>query len=292
MAADMWVVGFLDRELGQGHYDVLTDHDLYTGGLGLMSQYKVLLSGSHPEYPSSGMLDAYSSFIAAGGRFLYLGGNGYYWVTTHDVQNPHRIEVRRGDQGCRTFGLPPGCWHHSMTGEKGGLWRARGRAPNRIFGIGSAACGMGDGAAYGIPESARQDKRVAFLFHGHGLETASIIGDFGLVQNAASGDEIDRLDFSLGSPQNAIVVATTKLAGGHSDNFGVFNEEVMFPMINTTGTTCDKVRSDLVYYDTPTGGAVFATGSICWLGAMAWKNYDNNVAQITANALHEFIRRP
>lgn len=28
-----------------------------------------------------------------------------------------------------------------------------------------------------------------------------------------------------------------------------------------------------------------------WVGALTWMNYENNVAQITANALHEFTRK-
>ena len=111
------------------------------------------------------MLDFYSSFLRE-------SGNGYYWVTAHDRSRPHRIEVRRADQGCRTFGLSPGNWHHSLTGESGGLWRTRGRPPNQLFGP---------------------------------------------VQNAASGDEIDRLDHDLGSPKDAVIIVTSKLAGGHSD---------------------------------------------------------------------------
>jgi hypothetical protein len=150
---------------------------------------------------------------------------------------------------------------------------------------------MGQGAPYGISPKVREDPDLAFLFKGQGLEETDIIGDFGLVQGAASGDEIDRLDYSLGTPENAVIIASSKLAGGHSDNYGLFNEEIMFPMVNTLGTTSDKVRSDLVYFVTASGGAVFGVGSINWVGSLAWKNYENNVAQITANALHEFVRR-
>ncbi|RYP62949.1 hypothetical protein DL771_009513 [Monosporascus sp. 5C6A] len=251
------------------------------------------LCGSHPEYPTYAMLDAYEAFLAAGRFFMYLGGNGYYWVTGHDadIKRTHRLEVRRADQGCRVFGLPPGHWFLALTGEQGGLWRSRGRTPNRICGLGCDACGMGQGAPYGVVPEARQNPKLAFLFKGHGLEENDIIGDFGLVQGAASGDEIDRLDYSLGTPENAVIVATSKLAGGHSDNYGLFNEEILFPMVNTLGTTSDKVRSDLVYFDTASGGSVFGVGSINWVGSLAWKNYENNVAQITANALHEFVKR-
>ncbi|KAA8642411.1 hypothetical protein EYZ11_009917 [Aspergillus tanneri] len=291
--ADLWYVGFLDRELGANNYDIITDHDLSIYGDSLLLRYSVALSCSHPEYPTYAMLDTYDAFLAQGGYFMYLGGNGYYWVTGHQADNPHRIEVRRADQGCRTFNLPPGHWHLSSTGELGGLWRSRGRTPNRFCGLGSDACGMGQGCGYGIVPEARNNPTLSFLFQGPRLgdPRVNVIGDFGLVQGAASGDEIDRLDYSLGTPSNAIMVATTKLAGGHSDNYGLFNEEILFPMVNTTGTTSDKVRSDLVYFKTAAGGAVFAVGSINWVGALAWKNYENNVADITANALHEFVRR-
>ncbi|OGM43370.1 hypothetical protein ABOM_008728 [Aspergillus bombycis] len=291
--ADLWYVGFLDKELGRDNYDIITDHDLSIYGHSLLLRYSVALSCSHPEYPTYSMLDTYDAFLAKGGSFLYLGGNGYYWVTGHQASNPHQIEVRRADQGCRTFNLPPGHWHLASTGEIGGLWRSRGRPPNRLCGLGSDACGMGQGAAYGIVPEVRVNPRLSFLFDSPRLwdPTTTVIGDFGLVQGAASGDEIDRLDYSLGTPQNAIIVATTKLAGGHSDNYGLFNEEILFPMVNTLGTTSDKVRSDLVYFETQAGGAVFAVGSINWVGALAWKNYENNIAEITANALHDFVRR-
>ena len=289
--ADLWFIGFLDQELGAGCYDVITDHDISLYGTSLLKRYRVLLSGSHPEYPTYNMLDSYASYLEDGGHFMYLGGNGYYWVTSHDTTRSHRIEVRRCDQGCRTFGLPPGNWHLSLTGEQGGLWRPRGRPPQKIFGVGSCAIGLGQGAGYGITDEARSDPRLSFLFHGAGLESASIIGDFAISLGAASADEIDRLDYSLGTPQNAVIIATTKQAGGHSDDFMLFNEESMFPMANVTGTTSDKVRSDLVYFETLAGGAVFSVGSMNWVNAMAWKGYRNNVAQITANVLHEFIRR-
>lgn len=221
---------------------------------------------------------------------MYLGGNGYYWVTTHDYDRPHRIEVRRAHAGCRTFELPPGEHHHSLTGELGGLYRSRGQAPQSIFGVGSCAMGVGIGAAYGIAEAAREDPRVSRFFDGVDAPE-NVIGDFGLVQGAASGDEIDRLDYKLGTPKNAILLGSTKFAGGHSDDYMLFNEETLYPMVNLTGTTSDKVRSDLVYYETPGGGAVFSVGSINWVGAMAWRNYENNVAKLTKNVLHEFIRR-
>lgn len=109
-SADLWYIGFLERELGSQGYDLITDHDLNKHGAPLLKRYKVLLSGSHPEYPSHNILNSHASFLQHGGHFMYLGGNGYYWVTAPDPSRPHLIEVRRADQGCRTFGLPAGNW--------------------------------------------------------------------------------------------------------------------------------------------------------------------------------------
>ncbi|KAL8649205.1 MAG: hypothetical protein Q9226_005669 [Calogaya cf. arnoldii] len=289
LSADLWFVDFLDRELGAEGYDVITDHDISEYGAPLLKKYRVLLSCSHPEYPTYGMLDSYAAFLGSGGHFMYLGGNGYYWVTSHDPGRPHRIEVRRAEAGCRTFGLPPGNWHHSLSGGMGGLWRSRGRPPNKLFGIGSCSMGVGKGTGYGITDEARSNERLSFIFLG--LEPGAIIGDFGLVQGAASGDEIDRMDYALGTPKNAIMIATTKLAGGHSDDYMLFNEETLYPMVDLHGTTSDKIRSDIVYFETPSKGAVFSVGSINWVGALAWKAFNNNVARMTANVLHEFVRR-
>ena len=290
LPADLWFIEFLERELRSAGYDVITDHDINEFGAAILQKYKVVMSCSHPEYPTTKMLDAYETFLDGGGHFMYLGGNGYYWSTTHNPkQAPHRIEVRRANAGCRTFELPPGQHHHSLTGEPGGLWRSRGRPPNQLFGIGSCAMGVGKGSGYGITPGARQDPRVAAILRG--LENIDIIGDFGLVQGAASGDEIDRLDFDLGTPRNAIVIATTNLAGGHSDDYMLFNEEVLYPMVNLTGTQSEKVRSDVVFFEMRNGGAVFSVGSINWIGAMAWKRFENNVARMTRNTLHEFVRR-
>ena len=40
------------------------------------------------------------------------------------------------------------------------------------------------------------------------------------------------------------------------------------PVINLVGTTSNKVRSDMVFFETPNGGAVFSIGFINWIGAL------------------------
>jgi N,N-dimethylformamidase len=48
------------------------------------------------------------------------------------------------------------------------------------------------------------------------------------------------------------------------------------------------VRSDIVIFGRPGGGAVFAVGSIAWSTAMTHKGGDNDVSRITANVLDRF----
>ena len=47
------------------------------------------------------MLDAQEDFVAGGGRLIYMGGNGYYWVVGFDPENPACMEVRKLDSGMR-----------------------------------------------------------------------------------------------------------------------------------------------------------------------------------------------
>ena len=55
-----------------------------------------------------------------------------------------------------------------------------------------------------------------------------------------------------------------------------------------SGTANPLVRADMVYLETPGGGAVFSTGSIAWCGALSHAGYDNDVSRITDNVLRRF----
>ncbi|KAL4886798.1 hypothetical protein BJY04DRAFT_212775 [Aspergillus karnatakaensis] len=282
-SADLLMIGFLERS--GIPYDVVTDHCMHTRGEEAVSQYETLITGCHPEYHSLQTLDAFGDFAKSGGNLMYLGGNGFYWVAEIDTKRPHRFEVRKGDQGCRSVTFPAGERMHSLTGAQGGLWRSRGRAPNYLFGVGPCAFGTGEGVPYRANMQSAQDPSFAWVFNGINLDEP--IGKHGF-GGGASGDEIDRLDYELGSPANTILLARSER---HDDSFGLFNEDQMFPMVNTLGSTCDRVRSDMVYYATAGGGAVFSVGSINWYSSLAWRGYDNNVAKLTDNVLREFVRR-
>ena len=262
-------------------YDVLTDEDLHAEGVESLRPYRVMLTGSHPEYWSVQMLDALESHLTGGGRVMYLGGNGFYWVTSFDPQRPHVIEVRRW-RGTGTWEAEPGELHHSTTGEPGSLWRFRGRAPQRLLGVGFSAYGDDASRPYvRRPDSA--NPRAAFVFEG--VSDNETIGDFGLVMGGAGGYETDRADIGLGTPPHALVLATT---AGFSDNYAPVIEEVLVPDSRHGDPSGSPVRGDMVFFEGPKGGAVFSTGSIAWCGSLSWNDYDNNVSRITGNVLRRF----
>jgi N,N-dimethylformamidase len=283
-AADLYLIGWLERF---GHaYDVITDEDLAREGQDLLSRYRVVLTGSHPEYVTSSMQTAVREYLEDGGRLMYLGGNGFYWVTSIVPEQSHAIELRRGTTGTRAWESMPGEEYHSTTGELGGLWRRRGLAPQRTLGVGFAAQGWGGASGYvRLPDSF--DPRAAFIFDGIGDE--EIIGDFGFALGGAAGDEIDRYDRRLGSPAHALVLATS--AGRHSDYYQVTAEDVPIMVPGQGGTESPLVRADMVFFETGQGGAVFSVGSINWLASLAADGFANNVSRITQNVLQRFLDR-
>ena len=281
-AFDLYMIDWLE-EKGFA-YDVFTDEDLHFGGAERLAGYKAVITGSHPEYWSGPMLDALEAYTAAGGRFMYLGGNGFYWATAWDPVKPHLIEVRRGLAGSRAWNSHPGEQELAATGEPCGIWRHLGRAPNPIVGIGFAGQGWDlDTPGYRrLPDSF--DHRAAFIFEGVGDDEE--IGEFGLVMNGASGDELDRVDHELGTPAHALVVATS--AGLHSDYYLVCHEDLLVTQGEIHGSDNPNLRSDMVFFETANGGAVFSVGSINWMGSLSHNGYDNNVSRITENVLRRF----
>jgi N,N-dimethylformamidase len=215
---------------------------------------------------------------------MYLGGNGFYWVTAIAPQQPHIVEVRRWS-GIRAWDANPGEYYLSTTGELGGLWRYRGRAPQRLAGIGFTAQGFDNNRPY-QRQPGSFDPRAAFIFAGIGKD--ELIGDFpSLVLNhGAAGFELDRADIALGTPPHALILASSS---GYSDSYQHVVEEVLISDSRQGGTVNPRVRADMVYFECPNGGAVFSTGSIAWCGSLSYNNYDNNVSRVTDNVLRRFV---
>ena len=279
--SDLYIVAWLEQH---GYrYDVLTDEDLHREGAAALAPYRAAMTGSHPEYASEAMLDAYQDYVTSGGKVMYMGGNGFYWVITYSRAKPWMMEVRRGENGVRAWQARPGETSHSMTGERGGLWRNRGRAPQKLFGTGFDSEGYASSGWYHrMPDG--DDPAVSWILEGVGPDER--IGDFGMVGGGAAGQEIDRADVTLGTPPHAFLVAS---AQHQDDSYKVVPEEIEFMFDGLGGSEHPNVRADLTYYETAGGGAVFATSSIAWSGSLSHAGYDNNVSRITRNVLDRFV---
>jgi N,N-dimethylformamidase len=277
--ADSLIPAWLDA-IGQD-CDIVTDEDLDAEGAALLAPYRVVLTGRQPEYVSTRMWDAFAGYLAKGGRLMYLGGNGFYWRIAFHPDVPGVIEVRRPEGGVRAWSSAPGEGYHAFSGEPGGLWRRLGRAPNRLVGVGFTAQGFDVARPYRARPAAA-DPRAAFALEGLASETFGDHGAFG----GAAGIEIDRADVMLGTPPHALVLAR---AEGFSENWRRVAEEylTLHPMID--GTTNELTRSDVTFFETPSGGAVFSVGSIAWTASLATNGYQNDIARVTGNVLRRFL---
>jgi N,N-dimethylformamidase len=280
-SADLELLYWLEHR--QAEVDVITDDDLHTRGAAALSPYRVILTGSHPEYTSTQMLDGLDSYLATGGRLMYLGGNGFYWVTTAPGGDPYLIEVRRGQAGTRVWESAPGEWHQAMTAERGGLWRHRGRSPQSLTGVGFTAQGFDVSLPYRIVASP-DDERAGFILDG--IDPAAPLGGGGSVLGGPAGFEIDRADPALGTPASAVVVAT---ADGFSQAYQGAVEDVTTADSRQGGADSPLVRSDVVFFETGRGGAVFSVGSIAWCGGLRQDGQETPVGRMTWNVLARFL---
>lgn len=100
-----------------------------------------------------------------------------------------------------------------------------------------------------------------WVFAGTGLRAGQSFGEKSLhmrVPGGASGHETDKISNS--SPKNVHLLAK--------------------------GMNADDGGAEMVIFDTPSGGAVFSVGSICWPSSLP---VDENVSKITANVLRRFM---
>ena len=279
--ADLHVIDWLEAT-GQA-YDVITDEELHRAGAAALKPYRAILTGTHPEYHSRQMIQGIDDYLQAGGRLMYLGGNGFYWRIAFHPEKPGVIEVRRAENGTRTWIADAGEYYLSCTGEMSGLWRASGWSSHKLVGMSFGSEGF-DVSSYYRRRAGSFDPRAAFIFQGVGADER--IGDFGAVGGGAAGLELDIVDPRLGTPPHALVLASSE---NHSNVYLMTPEEIISTYPGLDGIEDPRVRADMVFFETPNGGAVFSTGSIAWAGSLGHNGYDNNVARITGNVLRRFL---
>jgi N,N-dimethylformamidase len=280
--ADMHLVSWLEAK---GYaYDIITDAELDAEGFDLLKPYAVVMTGSHPEYHTPAMLDALEAYRDKGGRLMYLGGNGFYWKIALRADKPGVVEIRRGEGGIRAWAAETGEYYNAFDGEYGGLWRRNGRPPQKLAGVGFTAQGNFVGSHYRLTPDARTS-RAAWMFAGIAGET---IGGTGLSGHGAAGFELDRADKRLGTPAHALILAQSE---GHKPDapWVLVPEEQLTHIVTWAGEPAEKlIRADIVYFETPNHGAVFATGSITFCGSLPTNGYDNSISRLLSNVLDRF----
>ena len=221
------------------------------------------------------MLDALQRYAMSGGRLMYLGGNGFYWRIAFHPSLPGVIELRRGHDGAGPWVSAPGESHHAFTGEPGGTWRTLGRPPQRLVGVGFVVEGFTRSGSY-ARTPASDDPRWSFVFAGM---AGRHIGTTGLSGGGAAGIEMDRTDPALGTPPETVVLARAALPS-------VFYKGCSLEAAAGNGL---PLCAEMVIVPRPGGGAVFAVGSIAWIGALPCDDHRNDVARLTRNVLQRFL---
>ena len=262
-------------------YDIVTDQELHDEGHDAIADYKVVTTGSHPEYHTSETLDALQTYRDSGGHLCYLGGNGFYWRIAIHPENPSVLEIRRAEDGIRAWAAEPGEYYNAFDGQYGGLWRRNGRPPQKLVGVGFAAQGNFFGDPY---RRVCKDPDYDWIFAGIDDD---IIGDFGFSGNGAAGFELDHMDHRIGTPENAVLLARSVT---RETGFVLVPEEQLTHITNLSGGPENETKhADMVYTEYPGGGSVFSTGSITFCGSLPWNAFDNNVSQLLLNVMRRHL---
>ena len=202
ITADSQIAEWLEH--AKMDYDVITDDLVHKEGAELLSRYRTVITGQHPEYQSPEIFAAVEGHLSRGGRFIYMGGNGFFGLAAWRTDVP-AVELRRAGetywtpqnyQGERRFAL-----NGADPAEFDNKWTSR------ILGLRYCATTFGSGNTYyrALPDS--KNPRAAFIFAGVHNE---IIGDYGTHFGGAAGDEVDRFDPASGTPKHALHLAKSE----------------------------------------------------------------------------------
>lgn len=243
------LLGWMERE--GFAYDLWADPQLHDRRLPL-DDYAVLVLDAHPEYWTRDMYFAVKRWVfERGGRLVYLGGNGINCEVeiTPELGVIHRDTDLSAWVPGRSYEGGPGSIIPSRFGQ-----RVENEAS--LLGVSTTLTGMGTGAPYRVIDADH------WSFEGTGLTAGDLFGEEWLdARNSggASGHETDKM--------NAFSPPGTRLLAKGINPF--------------------DGGAELVTFDTPSGGAVWSTGSISWICSLP---VSDSVSTITANVLRRFSR--
>ena len=251
MAPAEWrLLGWLERE--GFDYDYYSEWQLHQGDLDL-SDYQVLVLSVHPEYWSRRMYERVKHWVHnEGGKLAYLGGNGLNCEVEFLDEKRLRFKTYLAPSKGGALGMPdPNNPDHYLESR---MHRTVESEAN-LLGVVCTESGIMTAAPYCVVKSDH------WAFKGTGLRQGDTFGAASLqerIHGGASGHETDKT--SPHSPPETVCLAK--------------------------GQNPDAGGAEIVYYEKPTGGAVFSTGSITYVASLL---VDSNVSKITSNVLHRFL---
>jgi len=258
-------------------YDIITDELVHNEGIDILSDYEVVINSTHHEYITVDEYNAVDEYLNNGGRLIHSGGNGFFWRVALHPTNPYIIESRNFSvMGER----------YLENGERGGLMIESGKNPWALVGVHCIGMVFEGSSPYTKTEDA-ENPRASWIFEG--TSEGEIFGAYGLdrVKGGAAGFEVDAADFSKGTPRNALILAEAADYPGTKEDLILGQLPLAVVYHPSEGESITK--ASLVFFETPKGGAVFATGSITWMSSTLENDYDNDVAIITKNVIDRFL---
>lgn len=272
--SDSQIVDWLEHE--NAPYDVITDDLVHKEGKALLARYRTVITGQHPEYQSPEIFKAVEGYMSNGGRFMYLGGNGFQNPAAWREDGVPAIELRRLNETYWTPQNFEGERRFELNGVDNLEWDHTWLVHN--LGVKYAGTTFGSGNTYYkvLPDS--KNPRAGFIFAN---VTSDIVGDYGTHFGGAAGDEFDRYDSAAGTPRHALHLAKSEGTPVPTWAQGARAMEMRHEYD-------EQNYASLVFFETPSGGAVFSVGSMAYIGALNHNTFDNDIARITTNVLRRF----
>jgi N,N-dimethylformamidase len=264
-ASDLYLIAWLEH-LGVP-YDVVTDEDLHIEGRALLDGYRVAISGSHPEYISIPMFDAVQGWVDEGGRYLYLGGNGFTSCVTWGTERPWLMEnratgrMRVDDARTRAEAV------NQLDGLLGSQMAESGRSPGSLWGVDSVT--MGFDRSYPVLRSdASYAPEFAFAFVGIDRR---LFGGRSLSGGGVIGQEWDNARLVAGTPGHYVLASSID----HS----------LIPDV----LGADPVHHGDVVLFFHDRGVVLSASAMAWTGALHVDHYENDAETFMRNVLTRFL---
>ena len=178
-------------------YDYWAETQLHSGALDL-SQYKILIISTHPEYWSKEMFQTvYDWVFQNGGRLIYLGGNGLNCEV--EFLDPFTMTVRNGDdREMRGRGLESR-FHFTGVSEAS------------LLGVVYDDRGIMTSTPYEVLQSGH------WIYQGTGLKNGDLFGAESLHRRCpggASGHETDKISASSPTVVQALARGLNRDQGG------------------------------------------------------------------------------